>query len=68
MQETTFMTGLGHNIANIIELIRRVEALSKSKIVRRSRNYEHRRCPQFEQSVKRLRWYYEGRSVKEHYI
>ncbi|HCO95408.1 MAG TPA: hypothetical protein DIU00_15905 [Phycisphaerales bacterium] len=62
------MAGLGHNIADIIERIRRVENLSKSKIVRRSRNYEHRRYPRFEHSANRLRWYYEDRSVKEYYI
>jgi len=68
MQETIFMAGLGYNIADIIEGFRRVEALFKSKIVRRSRNYEHRRCPRFEHSANRLRWYYQGRSVKEYYI
>ena len=41
MQVTIFMAGLGHNIADIMEGIRRVEDLSKSKIVRRGWNYEH---------------------------
>jgi 23S rRNA maturation mini-RNase III len=68
MQETIFMAGLGHYIADIMEGITRVEDLSKPKIVRRSRNYKHRRCPRCEHSTYRLRWYYEGRSVNEHYL
>jgi len=68
MQETIFMAGLGHYIADIMEGITRVEDLSKPEIVRRSRNYKHRRCPRCERSAYRLRWYYEGRGVKEHYL
>ena len=68
MQETIFMAGLGHYYADIMERIMRVEDLSKHKIVQRSRNYKHRRCPQCEHSANRLRWYCEGHSVKEHYI
>ena len=59
-KKLSFMAGLGYNIADIMEGIRHVEDLSKTKIVRRNRNYEH--------IANRLRWYYEGRSVKEHYI
>jgi len=32
MQETIFMAGLGHNIADIMEGIRRVEDLSKPRL------------------------------------
>jgi len=68
MQETIFMAGLGHYYADIMERIMRVEDLSKHKIVRGSRNYKHRRCLPCEHSANRLRWYYQGRSVKGQYI
>ncbi len=68
MQKTVFMAGLGHYIADTIEGITRVEDLSKPRIVRRGRNYKHRRCQQCERSDYRLRWYYEGRYVREHYL
>ena len=55
MQETIVMAGPGQYVADVTEGITRVEDLPKPKIVRRSRNYRRRRCPQCEGSAYRLR-------------
>ena len=49
------MAGPGQYVADVTEGITRVEDLPKPKIVRRSRNYRRRRCPQCECSAYRLR-------------
>ena len=49
------MPGPGEYLADTTEGIVRVEDLPKPKIVRRSRNYSHRPCPQCRRSCYRKR-------------
>ena len=49
------MAGPGQYVADVTEGIIRVEDLPKPKIVKRSRNYKHRRCADCEHSSYRVR-------------
>jgi hypothetical protein len=49
------MAGPGKYVADVTEGITRVEDLPQPRLVRRSRNYKRRRCPECDRSAYRLR-------------